>query len=101
MKGLIKPLLILAILAGALYVLNPTKDDFVKYYQNKTEAASSGKASGALGGVVSGVARLAGGATGAMFARDDKLFFSVYTLGPASNPSNQYLGVAKFFIKTK
>jgi hypothetical protein len=97
MKGLIKPLLILAVLAGALYVMNPTKDDFVKYYQNKTEAASSGKA----GGLVSSIARVAGGATGAMFARDDRLFFSVYNLGPASNPTNQYLGVAKFFIKTK
>jgi hypothetical protein len=97
MKGLIKPLLVLAVLAGALYVLNPTKEDFIKYYQNKTEAASSGKA----GGLVSGIARVAGGATGAMFARDDKLFFSVYSLGPASKPSDQYLGVAKFFIKTR
>ena len=97
MKGLIRPLLLLAIIAGALYVLNPTKEDFITYYQNKTEAASSGKA----GGLVSSIARVAGGATGAMFTRDDRLFFSVYRLGPASNPSNQYLGVAKFFIKTK
>ena len=97
MKGLIRPLLVLAVLAGALYVLNPTKDDFIKYYQNKTEAASSGKA----GGLVSSIARVAGGATGAMFARDDKLFFSVYSLGPASKPSDQYLGIAKFFIKTR
>jgi uncharacterized iron-regulated membrane protein len=101
MKGLIKPLLILAILAGALYVLNPTKDDFVNYYQNKVESASAGKASGAVGAVVSGVARLAGGASASLFSRDDKLFFSVYSLGPASNPTDQYLGVAKFFIKTK
>jgi uncharacterized iron-regulated membrane protein len=101
MKGLIKPLLILAVLAGALYVLNPTKDDFVAYYQNKLESANTGKASGALGNVVSGVARLAGGASASLFARDDKIFFSVYSLGPASKPTDQYLGVAKFFIKTK
>lgn len=101
MKGLIKPLLLLAVLAGALYVLNPTKDDFVKYYQNKTEAAGSSKSGGPLGGLLSGAARLAGGVTGAMFTRDDRLFFSVYSLGPASKPTDQYLGIAKFFIKTK
>lgn len=101
MKGLIKPLLVLAIVAGALYVLNPTKDDFVKYYQNKLESASVGKASGAGATIASAVAKLAGGVTGTMFSRDDKLFFSVYSLGPASKPTDQYLGVAKFFIKTK
>lgn len=101
MKGLIKPLLILAILAGALYVSNPTKEDFVTYYQKKIESASAGKASGAVGAIVSGAARLAGGVSGSLFARDDRLFFSVYSLGPASNPTDQYLGVAKFFIKTK
>ena len=101
MKGLIKPLLILAFLAGALYVLNPTKDDFVTYYQNKLESASASKTSGKLGDVVTGVARLAGGASAALFSRDDRLFFSVYSLGPASKPTDQYLGVAKIFIRTK
>lgn len=97
MKGLIKPLLILAVLAGALYVLNPTKDDFVRYYQNRAETSSKAK----TGSVLSGVARLAGGASASLFTRQDRLFFSVYSLGPASKPTNQFLGIAKFFIKTK
>jgi hypothetical protein len=98
MKGLIKPLLILAVLAGALYVLNPTKDDFVTYLQNKAEAASGENTNSAIGNLISdGV----GAIKAAVFTRDDRLFFSVYNLGPPSNPTDQYLGVAKFFIKTK
>ncbi|MGD9939228.1 MAG: hypothetical protein AB7T74_05455 [Clostridia bacterium] len=97
MKGLIKPLLILAVLAGALYVLNPTKDDFVTYLQNKAEAASGENTNSAIGNLISdGV----GAIKAAVFTRDDRLFFSVYSW-PASNPTDQYLGVAKFFIKTK
>ncbi|MBN2875460.1 MAG: hypothetical protein JXM71_10235 [Spirochaetales bacterium] len=96
MKGLIKTIVTLAVLGGALYLTNPTITDFGSYYGRK-QVASQKNTGGVLGDIAKALAESGADlVVKAGFKRDDKLIFSVYTLGPASKPLERYIGFAKF-----
>lgn len=97
MKGTIKTIATLAVVGAALYFTNPSMEDFGRYYEKKLVAQSQQGTTGFLKDLAKAVAQ-----TGADLAvkagakRQDKLLFSVFTLGPASKPTSRYLGLAKF-----
>lgn len=102
MKGIVSLILVVVVVGGGLYLLNPTMEDFTVFYQNRQAAETSKNVSGGLGNAISNLARGAAAlAANIAFSRDDKLLFSVFRLGPADNPSEQYIGIARMFIKTR
>lgn len=102
MKGTIKTVVMLAILGAVLFLTNPSKEDFGSYYERQQVAASQKNVGGGLKKLSKALAQSGADLTVKLFERHNKLFFSYFTLGPASKPSKQYLGLAKFiFIKMK
>ncbi len=96
MKGTIKTIATLAVIGAALYFTNPSMEDFGRYYERKLVAESQQGTADPLKKIAKALAQ-----TGADLAikagakRQDKLLFSVFTLGPASKPAHRYLGLAK------
>ncbi|HAE22308.1 MAG TPA: hypothetical protein DCG47_08305 [Spirochaetaceae bacterium] len=101
MKSLVGLVLILAVIGGILFVLNPDMDDFSLYMQNRASAQASQNNTGALSKLASGIAGSVSGLVAKAYTRKDYLVFSTFTMGKASAPSDQYLGMAKLFIKIK
>ena len=103
MRGTLKTGATLAIIGAALYFTNPSMADFGKYYERKQVQASQKGKSGVLGDIVKAVAQSGADLVVKVgFKRDDKFLFSLYTLGPASKPSERYVGLAKFiFVQAK
>lgn len=100
---IIKTALTLAVLGALLYVTNPSIADFGAYYEKQQVAKSQEGATGVLKDIAKAIAQ-----TGADlvvkvgYKRENKVLFSYFTLGPASKPTERYLGLAKFvFIKVK
>jgi hypothetical protein len=97
MKGTIKTVATLAVLGAALYFTNPSMEDFGRYYQKKQVTESQKGVTGVLRNIVKAVAQSGADLVVKVgFKRDDKLLFSFFTLGPASNPSSRYIGFGKF-----
>lgn len=103
MKGTLRTIVTLAIIGAILYFTNPGMEDFGNYYQRQQVAASQKNVTGVLKDIAKAVAQ-----TGADlvvkvgYRREDKLLFSFFTLGPASNPSKRFIGFGKFvFIAVK
>ena len=103
MKGTMKTVLMLAILGVILYFTNPSMQDFGSYYERRQVAASQKGVSDGLKKFSRALAQSKADLVVKVgFKRHDKLFLSYFTLGPASKPSQQYLGMAKFiFIKVR
>lgn len=103
MRGTLKTVATLAVIGAALYFTNPSMADFGKYYERKQVAASQKGVSGIIGDITKAVAQSGADLVVKVgFKRDDKLLFSLYTLGPASKPSERYIGLAKFiFVPAK
>ncbi len=101
MKSLVGLVLVVAVVGGLLFALNPNMDDFGAYMQNKGSAQASQNNTGALSKLASGIAGSVSSLVAKAYTRKDYLVFSTFTLGKASNPSDQYLGIAKLFIKIK
>jgi hypothetical protein len=101
MKSLIGLVLIIAVVGGLLFVLNPDMDDFGVFMQNKGSAQAGQNSTGPLSKLASGIAGSVSGLVAKAYTRKDYIVFSTFTMGKASAPSDQYLGIAKLFIKIK
>ena len=103
MKKLIRLAIALAALGVVLYLTNPSMTDFGAYYEKQQVSKSQQGTTGILKDLAKAIAQ-----TGADlvvkvgYRREDKVLFSYFTLGPASKPTERYLGLAKVvFIKVK
>lgn len=83
-------IIIFLIIVIALIALNPTKDDFGKYLQKKTEK----NVGGAFGKLAGGVASLVSNA----YERDNLFLFSLYYTKSGSKKSDMHIGLLKSFI---
>jgi fructose-specific phosphotransferase system IIC component len=101
MKSIIGLVVIVVVVGGLLFALNPTMDDFSAHLQRQAEVQASKSVQGGLGKALGSLAGVASGLSAKAYARKDYVVFSTYTLGKASDPGSRYLGVAKVFIKLK
>jgi hypothetical protein len=94
--------IILALVLGLLFALNPTMDDFTAWRSSQARRqATAGQTSGLVGVMKKGVGAIAGGLTGlasGFFERNDYLFFSTYSAG---KKGDLYLGAARLFVKLR
>jgi hypothetical protein len=92
--------IIVALVLVLLFVLNPTTADFQAWRSAQAESqATGGKTSGLIGALKSGAGKIAGAMTSVVaggYKRHDYLVLSTFTLG-----SDDYLGIARLFIKVK
>jgi len=96
----IATIIIVALALVLLYALNPTTADFQAWRAHQAQGeASSGSMTGLIGTLKKGTGALAGAMTGGisgLYSRKDFLVFSTYSLG-----KDEYLGIARLFIKLK
>ena len=99
-KSPLASVIIVALVLVLLYALNPTKEEFVAWRAAQAQSQAQGGAMTGLVGVMKkGAGAIAGamtGGTASLFTPHNYLLFSTYSLG-----SNEYLGIARLFIKLK
>jgi hypothetical protein len=103
MKGTVRTIVTLAVIGGALYLTNPSMEDFGRHYEKQQVAATTKGVTGVMKDIAKAVAQSGADLVVKVgFKRDDKILFSFFTLGPASKPSKRYLGFGKaIFIELK
>ena len=103
MKGTLKTLVSLALLGAVLYFTNPGMEDFGRFYEKRQVAASQKNVTRVFKDIAKAVAQTGSDLVVKLgFKREDKLLFSFFTLGPASNPSKRFVGFGKLiFIELK
>lgn len=101
MKSILGLIMIVLVIGAVLYFMNPSSDDFSAYLQTRAQSEAKSNSSVEAEKIAMAIAGKVAGGVALLYKRADHVFYSTFTLGPASKPSERYLGVAKLFIKIK
>lgn len=101
-KSPLASIIIIALVLGLLFALNPSMDDFTAWRSSQARReATSGQTGGLVGVMKKGAGAIAGAMSGlasGFFERKDYLFFSTYSAG---KKGDLYVGAARLFVKLR